>query len=188
MFQSIAFSYNFPTHMVYKILLVTVDKGEAWAIEKSLSHSRDVSFKIKVVSDIAKALHLLTEDEFPIVLLDLELKEQSGLMAFETLFLALPYLPIMVLCSGHNESLARKSVQGGAQGFITKGTTLNYLVPQELRTVIDRKYVEETLFIEKERARVTLNSIRDAVLCTDVHGNVSYLNPITEQLTGWTND
>ena len=50
-----------------------------------------------------------------------------------------------------------------------------------------RKRAEETLFEAKERAEVTLHSIGDAVLTTDANGNVDYLNPIAEQLTGWSN-
>ena len=44
---------------------------------------------------------------------------------------------------------------------------------------------EEALFEEKERAQVTLNSIGDAVLTTDLLGNVTYLNLVAETMTGW---
>ena len=39
---------------------------------------------------------------------------------------------------------------------------------------------------QRERLRVTLRSIGDAVLATDETGRISYLNPVAEQLTGWT--
>lgn len=45
---------------------------------------------------------------------------------------------------------------------------------------------EEALFDEKERAQVTLNSIGDAVLATDIGGCVSYMNRVAESMTGWT--
>ncbi|MDO8825024.1 diguanylate cyclase domain-containing protein [Methylophaga sp.] len=45
--------------------------------------------------------------------------------------------------------------------------------------------VENALFEEKERAQVTLDSIGDAVLTTDLAGNVTYLNLEAEHLTGW---
>src|SRR5215472_7468807 len=38
----------------------------------------------------------------------------------------------------------------------------------------------------RERFRVTLSSIGEAVMATDRAGNVSYLNPVAEQVTGWT--
>lgn len=45
--------------------------------------------------------------------------------------------------------------------------------------------VENALFEEKERAQVTLDSIGDAVLTTDLEGNITYLNREAERLTGW---
>ncbi|NOX09618.1 MAG: EAL domain-containing protein [Gammaproteobacteria bacterium] len=48
----------------------------------------------------------------------------------------------------------------------------------------NRKILEQ----EREKAIVTLHSIGDAVITTDAQGNVEYLNPIAEQLTGWKND
>jgi diguanylate cyclase (GGDEF)-like protein/PAS domain S-box-containing protein len=47
---------------------------------------------------------------------------------------------------------------------------------------------EEALFAEKERAQVTLNSIGDAVLTTDLSGNVTYLNLVGEAMTGWSRE
>lgn len=47
---------------------------------------------------------------------------------------------------------------------------------------------EEALFEEKERAQVTLNSIGDAVLATDLLGNVTYLNLVAEAMTGWSRE
>lgn len=49
----------------------------------------------------------------------------------------------------------------------------------------ERKKMEEALFVAKERAQVTLNSIGDAVICTDISGNITFLNPVAEKMTGW---
>jgi len=48
--------------------------------------------------------------------------------------------------------------------------------------------VEEQLFEEKERAKVTLDSIGDAVLSTDIDGRVSYMNVVAEMLTGFSRE
>jgi len=48
--------------------------------------------------------------------------------------------------------------------------------------------IEEDLYEEKERAQVTLNSIGDAVLTTDLKGNVTYLNVVGETMTGWSRE
>ena len=52
--------------------------------------------------------------------------------------------------------------------------------------MISRKAVEDALFLEKERAQVTLNSIGDAVITTDISGNITYLNQVAELMTGWS--
>lgn len=49
----------------------------------------------------------------------------------------------------------------------------------------ERKRIQDILFEEKERAEVTLYSIGDAVITTDVKAQVDYLNPVAESLTGW---
>jgi len=46
---------------------------------------------------------------------------------------------------------------------------------------------EAALFREKERAEVTLQSIAEAVITTNSSGEVQYLNPVAERITGWSN-
>lgn len=47
---------------------------------------------------------------------------------------------------------------------------------------------EAALSSEKERAEVTLQSIAEAVVTTNAKGEVQYLNPVAERITGWGND
>jgi PAS domain S-box-containing protein len=42
------------------------------------------------------------------------------------------------------------------------------------------------LFLEKERNRVTIASIGDAVVATDMHGRITLMNEVAEKLTGWS--
>jgi len=43
-----------------------------------------------------------------------------------------------------------------------------------------------TLQVSEERLAVTLNSIGDAVIATDAEARITLMNPLAEQLTGWT--
>jgi diguanylate cyclase (GGDEF)-like protein/PAS domain S-box-containing protein len=51
--------------------------------------------------------------------------------------------------------------------------------------ITERKLAETRVFEEKERAQVTLQSIGDGVITTDAEGNVDYINPVAQDLTGW---
>lgn len=57
-----------------------------------------------------------------------------------------------------------------------------------LHDISERKENEAALQTEKEWLRVTLNSIGDGVITTDTNGNVTYLNPVAETMTGWMNE
>ncbi len=63
--------------------------------------------------------------------------------------------------------------------------TLDSLAQQEsLNQVLQQTNVN--LQASEERLAVTLNSIGDAVITTDAQAQVTSLNPLAEQLTGWT--
>jgi PAS domain S-box-containing protein len=52
--------------------------------------------------------------------------------------------------------------------------------------VLQRKRAEMFLSEERERLRITVSSIGDAVISTDAEGRVRLLNGVAESLTGWT--
>lgn len=73
-----------------------------------------------------------------------------------------------------------------SQPMFRPGEDKPYAVVTSFADITDRKHIEEMLFYEKELAQVTLHSIGDAVITTDVEGRVQYINPVAEELTGWS--
>lgn len=55
-----------------------------------------------------------------------------------------------------------------------------------VRFIQAHKLIEDALYQEKERLQVTLHSISDAVITTNANGELLYINPVAEQLTGWS--
>ncbi|MBW7832549.1 MAG: diguanylate cyclase [Simplicispira suum] len=55
----------------------------------------------------------------------------------------------------------------------------------QITDITARKRMEQELFQEKELMRLTLQSIGDAVVCTDAQGHITFLNPVAQRMTGW---
>jgi PAS domain S-box-containing protein len=58
----------------------------------------------------------------------------------------------------------------------------------EVEEALNKQLLEinNTVEISEEKLAITLNSIGDAVIATDADGRVTVLNPLAQQLTGWT--
>jgi PAS domain S-box-containing protein len=54
-----------------------------------------------------------------------------------------------------------------------------------MRDITIRKRIEDELAAEKERLTVTLRSIGDGVISTDLQGKIISVNQVAEKLTGW---
>jgi diguanylate cyclase (GGDEF)-like protein/PAS domain S-box-containing protein len=170
------------------VLIITGDTKDAQILHDTLATAKDGPFNVEWVQELSEGIERLKQDGIDIILVDLFLPDSQGLETFDVLFKLVPQVPIMTLSEEQQENLAIEAVERGAQGFLSKGHFPNTLVPQALRNIVQRKCVEEALFLERERARVTLESIGDGILSTDVNGNITYLNAQAERLTGWSRD
>ena len=82
-----------------------------------------------------------------------------------------------------HDGLPRHSIVSYLPDTDERGVVTGLFV--QVTDITERKRMENELFDEKERVRLTLHSIGDAVVCSDARGMVTYLNPVAERLTGW---
>lgn len=54
-----------------------------------------------------------------------------------------------------------------------------------LKETISSKRIEKELELQKERYRTTLSSMAEGVITTDKEGDIVYMNPAAEMITGW---
>jgi diguanylate cyclase (GGDEF)-like protein/PAS domain S-box-containing protein len=168
------------------LLLVEDNPGDARLLREMFkeqgAHDTELTH-VECMSDAEKHLALCVVD---IILLDLGLPDAQGLGAVRRARAIAPRIPLVVLTSLDDGALAAQALQEGAQDYLIKGQIEARGLLRALRYAVERKTMEEALFVEKERAQVTLNCIGDAVICTDITGNINFLNLVAEKMTGWT--
>jgi len=169
-----------------KILLLVEDNlGDARLLREMFNEQGSHNTELTHVESMSEAEKHLADRAFDIIVLDLGLPDAKGLQAVRRAHAAAPRIPLVVLTGLDDESRAAQALQEGAQDYLIKGQIDARGLLRALRHAIERKVMEEALFVEKERAQVTLNSIGDAVVCTDISGNITFLNLVAEKMTGW---
>jgi diguanylate cyclase (GGDEF)-like protein/PAS domain S-box-containing protein len=167
------------------LLLVEDNAGDARLFREMLSEYGGHAAELTIVESMCDAETHLAGNSSDMILLDLGLPDAQGLDAVRRARLAAPRVPLVVLTGMDDESLATKALQEGAQDYLIKGQIDPRGLLRALRYAVERKMMEDALFVEKERAEVTLNCIGDAVVCTDTTGNITFLNLVAEKMTGW---
>jgi diguanylate cyclase (GGDEF)-like protein/PAS domain S-box-containing protein len=170
----------------FTVLLVSDNAVDVERVREALAEPTGNPLRLERVGRLSDGVDRVREEGIDAVLLDLFLPDSQGITTFEVLFRAAPLVPILLLVSRDSEEIARQAMQRGAQDRLLREHLDAYWLPRIVRSVIERRAGEEALFAERERAQVTLNSIGDAVLSTDIAGNVTYLNVVAEEMTGWS--
>jgi diguanylate cyclase (GGDEF)-like protein/PAS domain S-box-containing protein len=143
------------------------------------------AFWVAHVESIGDAEKYLVEHSVDIILLDLGMTGVDKSDAIRRLQTTVSEVPIVLLCDADDESIAAHAIQEGAQDYLIKGQIETGNLKRALLNASKRKIIEGIKSVEKERAQFTLDSIGDAVICTDTSGTITFLNPVAERMTGW---
>jgi len=167
------------------LLLIDKNPAHAEAFRESLLKANDGPFESEWLQTLSKSMERLREKTIWAIFANLSLPDSHGLDTIDKLLQAAPGVPILVIGGIEDEDLCTEALRHGAKDYLLEGHIDRYSFDRAIRNMAERKTAEEVLFTEKERASVTLNSIGDAVLSTDILGNVTYLNVVAEKMTGW---
>jgi PAS domain S-box-containing protein len=101
-------------------------------------------------------------------------------------------LPFIVVTGQGDERLAVTMMKRGARDYFIKDSSLLALLPSIVTQTFEQiqqeqrlALTEETLRTERERMAITLASIVEGVLTTDTRGQITYMNRMAEELSGW---
>jgi len=168
------------------ILLIEDGQADAGLFYETLREQSADSTTLVHLGLMSDAETYLARNTVDIILLDVRLPDVQGLEAVRRAHAAAPETTLVVLTDQDDESLAARAMQEGAQDCLFKVKIERRNLARALRIARERKSMEDALLTERGHAQITLNSIADAVVCTDISGNISFLNLVAETITGWS--
>ncbi|MGD8539091.1 MAG: HD domain-containing protein [Candidatus Aminicenantes bacterium] len=137
-----------------------------------------------VISDAKEAVKSAKKEKPHLVLMDIMLKgDISGVEAADQIYSGLN-IPVVYLTAYADETTLQRAKKTEPFGYLLKP-----FEERELKSTIEialYKFGMEMKLRERERWLTTmLKSIEDGVIATDKKGNITFMNPLAEALTGW---
>lgn len=121
-----------------KVLLVEENPDDVEGLRSALHGVEGNPFELEWVERLSEGLQRLSRGGIDVVLLDLNLPDSEGLVTFERMHAFAPDVPIVVLTNVDDETVAVRTVQGGAQDYLVKGQVGEPLLIRSLRYAIER--------------------------------------------------
>ena len=121
-------------------LLIEDDLDDALLIQRYLTGSPRVIYKVTHVDRLVDGLKILNSISFDVILLDLGLPDApAGIKTFEKAYAHASSIPIIVLTGYDDDTIAVESVQKGAQDYIVKGQVTGSMLGRAIRYAIERR-------------------------------------------------
>lgn len=174
-------------------ILVVEESGTDSMMALKALHSNGY-YQIYKRVDTAKDLVMALKDgPWDMVIVDISIQqfdEQSVLQMIKESELDLPCL---ILSEKVGEERQVRTIKDGVHDYINQ-EDLNQFIPSisnEVNHAVSQKFhkqADRDIRDQKEWFRVTLASIGDAVITTDTSSIVTFMNPVAEQITGYSEE
>ncbi len=125
-----------------KLLLVEDNLSDADFLAASLRRHQVTDVDLYHVVSLADALQKLANENFDIILLDLNLPDASGIECVDAIQSAAPTLPIVVLSGLDDEEFAINIMNKGVQDYLVKWEGESRTILRSIRYAIERKRSE----------------------------------------------
>jgi PAS domain S-box-containing protein len=163
-----------------RLFLIENDPDIALLIRR---HLERVGHNVTWCRTAADALIVLGHNPFDLVLLDHKLDDGTGLDLLHTLTREGITVPVLMVTGAGDEQLATRVLPAGALDYVVKDTALTFLgeLPKRVSESVTRHRLEQMnrLLIQ------ALESARDGIMITDLHGTILEVNRALEGLTGY---
>ncbi len=145
------------------VLLIEDNPAEARLIRETLAELPTRPFSLDWTDRLSSGLARLSEGAFDLILLDLLLPDAEDLEGLQAIRSQFPGVPVVVLTTLADETVADRVIQGGAQDYLVKGQINADTLSRSVRYAIERQHAEQALR-EREAQLRRLQLVTDSTL------------------------
>lgn len=154
----------------FKILIVEDDILDAKLLKQQLTQTSINVTRVAHAERLEESLNMLKQEQFDIILLDMNLPDSNGLETLKQVHKAAPDLPIINVTGSTDEEMGLKAVSSGAQDYLIKGRFDPYILNKSIQYSLERKKMEEDTRRSEAKFRTLYESSSDAVMLLDEKG------------------
>jgi len=126
-----------------KVLLVEDEATDRISVERILrTCSSPAEFVVESVVYLSEAIKNLTEKQYDVVLLDLELPDSSGIEILHQVVKVAPDTPVVVLTERDDEQTGFSALKDGATDYLVKDLPLDVVLVRTIIYAIQRKKIQ----------------------------------------------
>jgi PAS domain S-box-containing protein len=126
-----------------KVLLVDDEATDRIPVERILrTCSSPAEFVVESVVNLSEAIKNLTEKQYDVVLLDLELPDCSGIEILHQVVKVAPDIPVVVLTELDDEQTGFSALEDGATDYLVKDLPLDVVLVRTIVYAIQRKKIQ----------------------------------------------
>ena len=170
-----------------KITILNVDDFEPGLYAKSRV-LRLAGFEVFEAATGEETLRLTHELKPDLVLLDVHLPDVSGIEICRRIKTDPSIDSILVIQTSATFTEVRdrvRGLEGGADAYLTEPIEAEELVAN-IRAILRLRKAEQEVREREAWLKTVMSSIGDAVITTDLEGRVTLINPVAQEMVGWT--
>ncbi len=166
------------------VLMIEDDAADAALIRLLLSRS-GFACRVELRDRLALALERLETGGVDLVLLDFSLPDSVGLDLYRELRDRYPEVPVIILTSRDDETLALRAVAEGAQDYLVKRKVDAPLLARAIRYAIERHRSELALRESEQRYALAMLGANDGIWDWDLVRGQVFLSPRWKAILGF---
>jgi PAS domain S-box-containing protein len=171
------------------ILILEDNPSDAELIKVTLKKAGIVANNIQIVDNKTDYTQALEEKSIDIILSDYSLPQFDAISALEITKEKRPAIPFIVVTGTLDEETAVNTIKSGAWDYVLKERIVR-LGPAVENAMKLKKEKEKARAAEKEVQKLSagIEQSPSAIIITDTKGNIEYVNPGFEQITGYSKE